>query len=661
MAPLLDEALLQMAATDRHALLLRYAEQKNHREVGRALGLGEEAAKKRVARALEKLRTLLGRKGLVVTIAALGSALSHLVTQAAPSDMVAQVVAQSLASPAMPVSASATLAQQTLDAWSWLRLKWLGAALVGGVVLMLGLGALMEMTKHTPAITPSAVAAADIVPSGAMETPTQARVAMVSANNPIRNPGSALQLKVVEKQTGEPVTNVSLAVNIVSQGTWNQRYDLKTDATGWAVIPYPADAGRLDVGVLANGWNARFATWRADREGALPEVYTLKVSRVAQSMGGYVRNSSGQPVAGAEIVMDFEGTGDADFRETPRERPGFEMSSVVARTGPDGRWSCAVVDPRDNGGYYLMARHPDYASESIAGTSARKVEESLQQPAMQELWAGQLVTILPSGWTLQGRVVDDAGQPVANALVAHDPYATSAIERRTDGMGRFAFTKLEAESFDFSVSAAGFAPEYRNLNPAEQTGEVVVQLHPGARLVLRLQDDAGQPVTGARVGMEQWGEVRHKLRWEALSDDDGYVIWDSAPLDETLEIFAVKSGWCYTRSIRVVADATEHTILMQRVLEVEGEVVEAESGRPLAEFSVFPGCGETWLRSETQHRMDGRFRLSFTEKQFPWRVRVEAVGCEPFESESISTDYTGLMHIEMRRTNAPAMTRSISR
>ena len=51
----MDEALARLGETDRNAILLRYFEQQSLRDVGLSLGLSEEAAKKRVARALEKL------------------------------------------------------------------------------------------------------------------------------------------------------------------------------------------------------------------------------------------------------------------------------------------------------------------------------------------------------------------------------------------------------------------------------------------------------------------------------------------------------------------------------------------------------------------------------------------------------------------------------
>ena len=55
-APLLDAAMAGLNETDRHAVVLRYFDGKSLKEVGAALGSNEEAAKKRVSRALEKLR-----------------------------------------------------------------------------------------------------------------------------------------------------------------------------------------------------------------------------------------------------------------------------------------------------------------------------------------------------------------------------------------------------------------------------------------------------------------------------------------------------------------------------------------------------------------------------------------------------------------------------
>src|SRR5262249_32050318 len=63
LAPILDQAIDQLEAEDRRAILLRYFEQCDLHSVGHALGSTEEAARKRVSRALGKLQSLLQRQG----------------------------------------------------------------------------------------------------------------------------------------------------------------------------------------------------------------------------------------------------------------------------------------------------------------------------------------------------------------------------------------------------------------------------------------------------------------------------------------------------------------------------------------------------------------------------------------------------------------------
>jgi RNA polymerase sigma factor (sigma-70 family) len=53
LVPHLDDALGRLSEPDRTALLLRFFEEQSNREIGVAMGVSEDAAKKRVARALE--------------------------------------------------------------------------------------------------------------------------------------------------------------------------------------------------------------------------------------------------------------------------------------------------------------------------------------------------------------------------------------------------------------------------------------------------------------------------------------------------------------------------------------------------------------------------------------------------------------------------------
>ncbi|HEV7925847.1 MAG TPA: sigma-70 family RNA polymerase sigma factor [Verrucomicrobiae bacterium] len=99
-APILDEAINQLGATDRAAVLLRFYERLDFRSVGEALGTNEAAAQKRVSRALEKLHVLLKRRGVTLSVVALGAALSVEAVKAAPVGMAASISGMAVASAA---------------------------------------------------------------------------------------------------------------------------------------------------------------------------------------------------------------------------------------------------------------------------------------------------------------------------------------------------------------------------------------------------------------------------------------------------------------------------------------------------------------------------------------------------------------------------------
>ena len=86
-APLLDEAINQLGAEDRTAILLRFFEQRDLRSVGEVLGSSESAAQNRVSRALEELRGLLKNRGVAFSAAALGTVLAGGVVTAAPAGL----------------------------------------------------------------------------------------------------------------------------------------------------------------------------------------------------------------------------------------------------------------------------------------------------------------------------------------------------------------------------------------------------------------------------------------------------------------------------------------------------------------------------------------------------------------------------------------------
>jgi RNA polymerase sigma factor (sigma-70 family) len=115
--PHLDEAMASLGATDRAVLALRYFENKTAAEIGQALQLNEEAARKRANRALEKLRKLFEKKGISLSAGAIAAAVSTNAVQAAPAGLATAVTTAAVSGTALTAAlvGTKTLAMTTFQ------------------------------------------------------------------------------------------------------------------------------------------------------------------------------------------------------------------------------------------------------------------------------------------------------------------------------------------------------------------------------------------------------------------------------------------------------------------------------------------------------------------------------------------------------------------
>jgi RNA polymerase sigma factor (sigma-70 family) len=83
-APHLDAALGELSEADRDAVLLRYFEKKSAQEMADCLGISDEAAQKRVNRAVDRLRGFFAKRGVAVGASGLAVVIAANAVQAAP-------------------------------------------------------------------------------------------------------------------------------------------------------------------------------------------------------------------------------------------------------------------------------------------------------------------------------------------------------------------------------------------------------------------------------------------------------------------------------------------------------------------------------------------------------------------------------------------------
>jgi hypothetical protein len=126
--PILDDAMASLDDKDRNALLLRFFKNESLASVGGALGIGEDAAQKRVSRALDKLRAVLARRGINTSEAALAATLTAHAVETAPGGAESAWVAGALAN--APLAPSSLLPLFSTEA------ALLAAALTGGLIVL---------------------------------------------------------------------------------------------------------------------------------------------------------------------------------------------------------------------------------------------------------------------------------------------------------------------------------------------------------------------------------------------------------------------------------------------------------------------------------------------------------------------------------------------
>ncbi len=111
-APQLDAALGELEESDREALLLRYFERKSAKEMAVTLGISDEAAQKRVNRAVERLRECFAKRGVAIGLSGLVALISANAVQSAPAGLITAIT--TAAATAATITAASTVTTSTI-------------------------------------------------------------------------------------------------------------------------------------------------------------------------------------------------------------------------------------------------------------------------------------------------------------------------------------------------------------------------------------------------------------------------------------------------------------------------------------------------------------------------------------------------------------------
>lgn len=310
---------------------------------------------------------------------------------------------------------------------------------------------------------------------------------------------------------------------------------------------------------------------------------------------GVVRDSNGDPVAGAWIAISSE---DVPLDDT---RMDVERARVV-RSDDDGDFE---VDGLGRGRWTLTATSGDRSAiRHGVDSDADRVE---------------LVLGSASGGKVSGRITNIRGEPVADAEVALTGFTSTrdTFVTHTDGEGRYQ-TVLPFGIHLLEARAPGYAPGRGGADVTDVPAMFDVELVPASTAEGRVLDGAKRPVSGARVSAIELCSMSECPVRKTVSGESGRFVFDDLEpgqwvlLARTEELAGLTSP---AIDIGLGSDAHDLQVVLQPAVHVNGHVT-SDDGLPvrsarveLSPFDAMPLSPDHDLLVEALTGPDGTYRL----------------------------------------------------
>jgi RNA polymerase sigma factor (sigma-70 family) len=350
-SPLLDAALGSLGTADRDAVLLRFMQGKSHQAVGVAMGISEEAARKRIERAVGRLREFFQTRGIALSAAGLATLLTAHAVEAAPASLAMAVTSVAVGVTTASASGSG-IAKGTLMTMAWAKAKV--AALYAAAILTVGGGAAVIIRQQvaSPAlpalvrpISPAVAMANDPLPDQVAPQPGQIQIDGV-IHTPDEKAAAGAELFVVMPDDPAELTR--------------QRQLQARMRAGERIPPGAWKHKDSSVSIYADKWPAE-GTQAADAAGhfsfsGLKEPWIL----VARHASGYVEISAAEFKQNqGQIVLQPWGKVEGRLLVGDQPQPGQKVR--LFRSGSADNWVATHLRHErmattDSGGRFAFER-----------------------------------------------------------------------------------------------------------------------------------------------------------------------------------------------------------------------------------------------------------------------------------------------------------------
>ena len=317
---------------------------------------------------------------------------------------------------------------------------------------------------------------------------------------------------------------------------------------------------------------------------------------------GQVIDIEGKPIPDVELTLTQAWTTDLVFQNDPVDR----SKDIVRRTDKEGKFSFRAVEPRNR--YKLILTHPEYRRQEVDTVPVQPQGLSEEPPIT-----------LTEGAKIAGHVRDEAGSPIANAVIHLDgiqyqasPYeAPDRITVSSNNEGYFHIRNIAPGPRVLSVSAPGFGTASVTGLTFQRdetvTRDVVLKI---AEMICgRVIGPGGTGIPNVTVLAIGFNASMQSTRMQAVTDAKGEFCIESL-LPGPYNVLATAKGWRFDKAQRQNSNTQNVVIEGFKEADACGRVLDGETGKPITSFRVrlrlsYPGNPATQPVPESDVVVDG--------------------------------------------------------
>jgi hypothetical protein len=455
-------------------------------------------------------------------------------------------------------------------------------------------------------------------------------------------------IRAIDGLTSQPLTNANAVLSISDDEAFFYFGEARADGSGTIRLAYPPQqAVAFTALVRAPGRVPFVFSGTKTNGGDYPREVEARLGPGVK-IGGVVRDPGGKPVPEARLVL-YRLT-----RDSAREFTRIDHETV--RTDQDGKWTSQAVATLDEMTFELS--HPEYRSVTYLQTPQRP-GTLFKSVAPEALMAGNAIMELPPALRVEGIVQDQSGKAVPDAELrfVDSGRINPARTLKTDGNGRFKFVAPQPGEISMMVQAKGYRTRLQSISVEPENRSVTLMLAKTSPFRGRVVDQSQQPVAGARVRVDSWNGTK-LIQWQTLTDDSGRFVWDS-PADGSVMFYVTATNHSSSR-ISFGNTSGESTVQLRKMSRVFGRVVDAETKKPIDEFTVVKGRAYSaeepmrWDRYDSARGRNGEYSVRLEEYSSGnsgarSQIMVEAPGYRPVASPPFLKAGLYTNHFEMTK------------